>query len=176
MYNLAFEVNGAVMTAAQGWRVLMSWASLLGIFMLATSPQSKPFELCTAGDFLELWREKLCTILADVVALERAVDLTCERYFDGHDVLFNDSRGELKSAYERAELLVAGYNYFAQENGKEVIDTGTLMRGPGRRVDRHLNEWVMLSRSKVLVACGEIFAARDEVLALLKTDDPGTNP
>jgi len=34
----------------------------------------------------------------------------------------------------------------------------------------------MLSRSKVLVACGEIFGGRDEVLALLKTDDPGTNP
>jgi hypothetical protein len=34
----------------------------------------------------------------------------------------------------------------------------------------------MLSRSKVLVARGEIFAARNEVLALLKTDDVGTNP
>jgi hypothetical protein len=43
-------------------------------------------------------------------------------------------------------------------------------------VDHFLNEWVMLSRSKVLVARGEIFAARDEVLALLKTDDLGTNP
>ena len=49
-------------------------------------------------------------------------------------------------------------------------------RSPGRKVDHFLNEWVMLSRSKVLEGCGEIFAARDEVLALLKTDDPGTNP
>jgi len=68
LYHLAFEVNGAVMTAAQGWRVLTSWASLLGIFMLATSPQSTPFDLGTAGDFQELWREKLCIILAEVVA------------------------------------------------------------------------------------------------------------
>jgi hypothetical protein len=44
------------------------------------------------------------------------------------------------------------------------------------QLDHFLNEWVMLSGSKVLVSCGEIFAARDEVLALLKTDDPGTNP
>jgi hypothetical protein len=29
MYGLTFEVNGAVITAAQGWRVLMSLASLL---------------------------------------------------------------------------------------------------------------------------------------------------
>jgi hypothetical protein len=43
-------------------------------------------------------------------------------------------------------------------------------------VDHFLNEWGMLSRSKVLVARGEIFAARDEVLALLKPDDLGTNP
>ena len=45
-----------------------------------------------AGDFLELWRAKLCTILADVVALERAVDLISEGYFEGHDVLFADSK------------------------------------------------------------------------------------
>jgi hypothetical protein len=58
-------------------------------------------------------------------------------------------------------------------------------RGPVQ-LDHFLNEWVMLSGSKAqwvmlsgskaLVACGEIFAARDEVLAWLKTDDPGTNP
>src|SRR5438270_12308088 len=113
MYNLAFEVNGAVMTAAQGWRVLMSWASLLGISMLAASPQLTPFEL---------------------------------------------------------------YNCFAEENEKESIDMEDIERSPGRKVDHFLNEWVMLSRSKVLVARGEIFATRDEVLALLKTDDPGTNP
>jgi hypothetical protein len=37
-------------------------------------------------------------------------------------------------------------------------------------VDSFLKEWVMLSRSKNLVARGEIFAARDEVLAFLKAD------
>ena len=176
LYNLAFEVNGAVITAAQGWRVLTSWASLLGIFMLATSPQSTPFELGMAGDFLELWREKLCTILADVAALERAVVLISEGYFDGHDVLFADSRKKLTSTHETARLLIVGYNCFAQENGEESIDMEDIERSPGRKVDHFLNEWVMLSRSKVLVARGEIFAARDEVLALLKTDDLGTNP
>jgi hypothetical protein len=175
LYHLAFEVNGAVITAAQGWRVLMSWASLLGIFMLAESPQSMPFELGTAGDFLELWREKLCTILADVVALERAVDLISEGYFDGHDVLFADSQKKLTSSHETARFLIVGYNCFAEENGKEPIDTEAIERSPGRKVHHFLNEWVMLSRSKVLVARGEIFAARDEVLALLKTDDPGTD-
>lgn len=32
----------------------------------------------------------------------------------------------------------------------------------GEPRDHFLNEWFILSRSKVLVACGEIFAARDE--------------
>lgn len=173
MYQLAFEVNGAVMMAVQGWRVLMSWASLLGIFMLVPPPQSKPFELGTGGDFLELWREKLYTILADVVALERAVDLISEGYFDGHDVLFADSQKELTCAYEAARFLIVGYNCFAEENGKELIDTATIERSPVRKVDHFLKEWVMLSRSKVLVACGEIFAARDEVLAFLRAGDPG---
>jgi hypothetical protein len=58
-------------------------------------------------DFPERWREKLCALLADIVTLERAVNLICDRYFDGHDVLFKDSRGELTSSYEVAELLVA---------------------------------------------------------------------
>ena len=64
----------------------------------------------------------------------------------------------------------------AQGWRKESIDMEDIERSPGRKVDHFLNEWVMLSRSKVLVARGEIFAARDEVLALLKTDDLGTNP
>ena len=175
LYHLAFEVNGAVMTAAQGWRVLMSWAGLLGISMIDTTPSTKPFELATVRDFPERWREKLCALLADVVTLERAVNLICVRYFDGHDVLFKDSRGELTSSYEVAQLLVAGYNCFAQENGKEAIDIDALERCPGHRVGQHLNEWVMLCQSKVLAARGEIFEARDKVLALLKTDDPGTD-
>ena len=75
-----------------------------------------------------------------------------------------------------ARLLIVGYNCFAEKNRKESIDMEAIERSPGRKVDHLLNEWVMLSRSKVLVACGEILAARDEVLALLRTDDPGTNP
>jgi hypothetical protein len=104
------------------------------------------------------------------------VDLISEGYFDGHNVLFADSQKELTASYETARLLIVGYNCFAEENGKESIDMEAIERSPGRKVDHFLKEWVMLSRSKVLVACGEIFAARDEVLALLKTDDPGTNP
>ena len=174
LYHLAFEVNGAVMTAAQGWGVLASWASLLGLSMIDTTPHSKPFELGTVGDFPERWRQKLCAFFAEVVTLERAVDLICEGYFDGHDVLFTDSRGKLTSSYEKTKFLVVGYNCFAQENAKETIDIDALERCPGQRVEQHLNEWVMSSRSKALVARGEIFAARDEVLALLKMDDPVT--
>ncbi len=171
LYDLAFEINGAVMTAAQGWRVLGAWASLLGLGMIDTKPDSKPFELATVGNFPELWCYKLCAFFTDVVTIERAVDLICEGYFDGHDVLFNDSREELTSAYERAKLLILGYNCFAQENGKEAIEIEALERCPKRRVDQHLNEWVMLSQSKVLAACGKVFEARDKILALLKADN-----
>ena len=149
------------MTAAHGWRVLGGWASLLGLAMIDTTPHSKPFELATVGNFPELWCQKLCAFFTDVVTLERAVDLICEGYFDGHDVLFKDSREELTSSYERAELLVVGYNCFAQENGKEAIDIDALLHCPERRVTQHLNECVMLSQSKVLAARGKVFEARD---------------
>jgi hypothetical protein len=173
MYGLTFEVNGAVITAAQGWRVLMSLACLLGLSMFATSPQSKTFEL--PKDFLQLWGEKLRAILTEVVALERAVDLISEGYFDGHDVLFADSRKKLTTSHETARLLILGYNCFPEENGKESIDMEAIERSPGRKVNSLLKEWVMLSRSKNLVARGELFAARDEVLAFLKAGDSGTD-
>jgi len=171
LYDLAFEVNAAVMTAAQAWGALTGWASLLGLAMVDTTPHSKPFELATVGNFPELWRQKLCEFFTDVVTLQRAVDLICEGYFDGHDVLFKDSRGKLTSCYETAKLLVLGYNCFAQQNGKEGIDIVALQRCPGSRVAQHLNEWVMLSQSKVLAAGGKAFEARDKILALLRADN-----
>ena len=57
---------------------------------------------------------------------------------------------ELTSAYETAPFLIVGYNCFAEENGKELIDTEAIEHSPGRKVDHFLKEWVMLSRSKVL--------------------------
>jgi hypothetical protein len=42
LYDLAFEVKGAVMTAAQGGRELARWASLLGLAMIETTSHSKP--------------------------------------------------------------------------------------------------------------------------------------
>jgi len=175
MYELTFEVNGAVITAAQGCRVLISWASLLGLSMLATSVQSKTFDLVTLKDFLQLWGDKVRSILTEVVAVERAVDLICDGYFDGHDVLFADSRRELTSSHETAQFLIVGYNRFAEENGSDPIDIEAIERSTGRKVNSLLKEWVMLSRSKNLVARGEIFAARDEVLGFLKAGDPGTD-
>lgn len=152
LYHLAFEVNGAVITAAHGWHVLTGWASLLGILMIDTPPTSMRFHVGTVGDFLELWRHKLCKFLAEVVAIEQAVALVSAGYFDEHDVLFADARKELTSSYERAKLLVLGYNCFAEENRKEPIDMDAVERSQGRTVQQLLDEWVMLSRSKALVA------------------------
>ena len=104
--------------------------------------------------------------------MERAVDLISEGYFDGHDVLFVDVRENLTSSWENVELLVAGYNCFATENGKAPIDTDAIEPDPGQGVEQHLNEWVMLSRSSALVAGGKIFEARDEVLRFLNTTNP----
>src|SRR5438552_3109128 len=167
LYDLAFAVNGAVMTAAQGWRELARWASLLGLAMIDTTPHSKPFELATVGNFPELWCQRLNTFFADVVTLERAVDLVCEGYFDGHDVLFKDSREKLTSPHEAAKLLIVGYNCVALENGREVIEIDCLHHLQESRVTQYLREWVMLSQSSGLAARGKIFEARDKVLALL---------
>src|SRR5579864_872461 len=95
----------------------------------------------------------------DVVALERAVDLISEGFFDGHNVLFADSQKKLTSSHETSRLLVVAYNCFAEENGKESIDMEDIEPSPGRKVDHLLNEWVMLSRSKVLVVIRPVWIA-----------------
>jgi hypothetical protein len=170
IYNLTFEVNGAVMMATQEWSALAGWASLLGLAMIDTTPHSKPFELATVGNVLELWCQKLCAFFAGVVTLERAIDLICDGYFDGHDVLFKDSREMLTSSHEAAELLVLGYNCFAEENDREGIDIDSSHHFQESKVTRYLNEWVMLSQSSGLAARGKIFEAHTKVLALIKTD------
>lgn len=172
LYQLAFAVNGAVITAAEGWRSVAIWAGLLGISMIDTAPESKPVQLHTVKDFSERWRQRICTFLTDVAALEQAVELISQGYFDGHDVLFADTKEHLASSNEIAQLLVAGYNCFAEDNGKEAIDLDAVECSPGR-VEQLLNEWVMLSRSKALAACGRVFEARDEVLCWLNPDKPG---
>lgn len=98
------------------------------------------------------------------------MDLISQGYFDGHDVLFVDTKEHLTSSDEIAQDLITGYNWFAENNGKERID---LDGDPGYsvpRVEQRLNEWVMLSRSKALSAQGKIFEARDEVLSWLNPD------
>jgi len=107
-----------------------------------------------------------------VVAVRRALDLISEGYFTGHDVLFADVKDWLTASAENADSLVVACNYFAEENGKETIelDAGELCLG--RRVEKLLNEWVMLSRSSALMARGRPFDARDEVLSWVSANDP----
>jgi hypothetical protein len=167
LYHLVSMVNGTVLTAAGQWRELAGWSSLLGVSMLDGKPGSEPFEPQRARNFFEQWRSALCRLFADVVALQQAVDLISEGYFDGHDVLFSDSKEELWSSYETAKLLILGYNCFAEEAGKELIDMETVGNSLGCRVEQRRNEWVMLSRSKALAAGGRLFEARDEVLAFI---------
>ncbi len=123
------------------------------------------------GNVLELWCQKLCAFFAGVVTLERAVDLICDGYFDGHDVLFKDSREKLTSSLEAAKLLIVGYNCVALENGREVVDIDCSHHFQEGKVTRYLNEWVMLSQSSGLVARGRVFEARDKILALLNDSD-----
>ena len=175
LYQLAWMVNSTVLLAAQQWRVQASWGSLLGISMLDVKSESKPFEPQRVERFFELWQNALCRLFSEVVALEQAVALISEGYFDGHDVLFSDAKNELRSSYETAKLLILGYNCFAEEAGKEFIDIERVGNSVGRRVEQRLNEWVTLSRSKALAACGRLFEARDEALAFIAAEDAAEN-
>jgi len=64
--------------------------------------------------------------------------------------------------------LVAGYNWFAAQNGKEEIHTeADNVCAPGR-VKQLLNEWVRLSSGKALAATGKVFEGQDEIVSVLQ--------
>jgi hypothetical protein len=115
LYHLAVEVNSTVILTAENWRALAGWAALLGISMIEATPESKPVQFENVKDLSERWRRKLRTFLAEVVALEQAVDLISQGYFDGHDVLFDDTKEHLTSSHEIAQDLITGYNWFAEK-------------------------------------------------------------
>jgi hypothetical protein len=162
LYYLALDVNNSVIVAADIWRQIASWAALLGISIIDSMGASK-----TGNNLSERFREKLCRLLADVLAHEEAVDLISQGYFEGNEVLFADARECLTVSFESARELIVGYNWFAAQNGKEPIDTeGNDVRAPGR-VEQLLNEWVRLSRGKALAATGKVFEGRDEILSVL---------
>jgi hypothetical protein len=175
LYHLAMTVNGEVLRATQQWRVQARWASLLGISILDVKLGRRCFEPHTVGHFFEAWRDALCRLFAEVVAVQQAVDLICEEYFDGHDVLFSDAKQELGFSFENAKVLVSSYNCFAQENGKELIDIEIIANRSGRRVAHRREEWVMLSRSRTLAGCDKLCEAVDEVLAFIELEEKTQN-
>jgi len=108
-----------VIIRAQGWRELASWASLHGISMIATTPTQSLRAGAGEKSYGTLAGETLHIPLRGGRP-GAAVGLISEGHFDGHDVLFADSREALTSSYENAKLLIVGYNWFADENGKDL--------------------------------------------------------
>ena len=92
--------------------------------------------------------------------------------FDNHDLLFEDVKECLTISAEHADSLVIAYNYFAKENGKETIDLDAVQNRLERRVEKLLNEWVMLSRSSALMSRERLFDARDELLSWFGANEP----
>jgi hypothetical protein len=174
-YNLVFEINSAVFIAADRWHEFMSGARMLALVVLGIARGPEPLKLGVVEGFEELWRQKLCTFLADVIALAQAIELISERHFDGHDILFIDTKEKLASSYVSAKLLVSGYNIFAEENGKEAIDIDVIKPSPGS-IEKMLNRWVIPCRATALAACGRDFDARDLLLSWFSANEPVDRP
>jgi hypothetical protein len=164
LYDLFFDVNVAVRKAADTSRQISSWASLFGLTMLGalSVPRVEQF-----SDFRSKWRQQLCTLLEEVIALERGVDIVREVYFDKHEVLFSDVRRELGEMRDRAMLLIAGYNCFAEENQLESID-GEAIVGDEDVVLNLVNQWSAVARSNDLAHRGRLFDARDVLMSWLR--------
>jgi|SRR5579864_5438602 len=77
LYNLFFEVNVGIQLAADRSRQIGSWASLLGLVMLGATALPEIAEL---PNLAEVWRQRLCSFLEEVVALERAANIIREVY------------------------------------------------------------------------------------------------
>jgi hypothetical protein len=92
-------------------------------------------------------------------------------YFDDHDVLFKDSREQLRQCKESAELLILGYNQFAEEHGIEPINLVVVEEKTSRKMGEHLRTFATLARSQALVSAGKLLDAYEEILSLLNNED-----
>lgn len=140
--------------------------------MIDANRQSVPIQFETVQGLFRPLAKEAPHLHADVSALEQAVELIPEGYFYRHEVLFSDAREQLTAARESAELLIAGCNCFAEDNGKESISLDSDDVRPSRNVEQRLNEWVMLARTKALEAQGRVFEARNEALGWLALEKP----
>ena len=122
LYHLFFEVNTGVQLAIDRSKLIGKWASLVGLAMLGAKGIPVLPELADVGDLEETWRQALCAYLEEVLALEHAVEIISDVYFDGHEVLFSDVKEELAAFRKRATLQISGYNLFAAENNLVLID------------------------------------------------------
>jgi hypothetical protein len=165
---LANDLNCAVIAEAHQWRSVAGWAALLGLSMINSEPNP---ELPLGKESLNLWREKLCTLCSDILSLESAVNGFSASYFDDHDVLFKDSREQLTQCKESAELLILGYNQFAEEHGIEPINLVVVEEKTSRKMGEHLRTFATLARSQALVSAGKLLDAYEEILSLLNNED-----
>lgn len=169
LYHLANDLNCAVIAEAHQWRLVAGWAALLGVSMINSKPNS---ELTLGKESLNFWREKLCTLFSDILSLESAINGFSAGYFDDHDVLFKDSREQLTQCKESAELLILGYNQFAEENGIEPINLVVVEQRTSRKIGEHLRTFATLARSHALVSAGKLLDAHEEILSLLNSENP----
>ena len=125
-------------------------------------------EVAELPNLMEVWRQRLYSLLEGVVALERAVKIIREVYFDDYEVLFSDVKTELASCRERTRLLIAGYNLFAETQQLEPIDINGIEEYKGSRVKEFIDQWVAIAHSDDLLMRGRRFEARDVVISWLK--------
>jgi hypothetical protein len=177
LYNLVFQVNSAAMVATEKARSLSRWAALVGLALFEIPVpilSESAVDPKTPGVFevAAIWREMLCNVFMEIVALRQATELISDRYFLGHKVLFSDTDRAIEIERERLIKLIHAYNWFAGENGLPSIDAVEIEKGQGPSLGRLLEEWTMLARSEALADNGELLQARDEILNYLRTERP----
>ena len=164
LYILFFEINSAVQTAANAARRTRSWASLLALAMLGTTSTPKIEQY---PGIRAMWRQKLCSLLEEAVALERAVQTITSTHFDSHDVLFSDVKREVAEMHESAKRMIDGYNCVAEENRFESIDCDTMTVNDDT-VFKIVTQWCVLAHSSDLANRGRRFDARDVLTSWLR--------
>jgi hypothetical protein len=93
--------------------------------------------------------------------VKAAIAELCTVWFDGQDVVFPKQRSELNSQIECAGFLATGYNSFDRDMPCwAAIELETDEDSIRPAVSKLVRTFVAIARSEVLVANGEVLAAR----------------
>ena len=117
-------------------------------------------------EIITLMRTELAATMDDTRAFQEAVAEISDTYFDGHQVLFEDTMSDLESIMDRFRQIATDYNHLAQLRKvlkTDLIEMEQVSEACLARAQNYCEHFVRIARFAALLGHGDANAALREL-------------